>query len=100
MRAAIGARDPRRGEVKPRRAGGRAALPQLARHLRPRDRRAGGRDRALHRADRGAAMSLLDALVLFGTLGAIIAYGIWKTRHTRDAAGYLHGGYAYKWHTI
>jgi SSS family solute:Na+ symporter len=45
-------------------------------------------------------MSPLDALVLFGTLGAIIAYGIWKTRHTRDAAGYLHGGYADKWHTI
>lgn len=45
-------------------------------------------------------MSPLDALVLFGTLGAIIGYGIWKTRHTQDAAGYLHGGYADKWHTI
>ncbi len=45
-------------------------------------------------------MSLLDWVVLFGTLGAIVVYGLWRTRHTRDVAGYLHGGYADKWHTI
>jgi Na+/proline symporter len=45
-------------------------------------------------------MSAIDWVVLFGTLGAIVAYGIWKTRHTRDMAGYLHGGYADNWPTI
>jgi len=45
-------------------------------------------------------MSALDWVVLFGTLGAIVAYGVWKTRHTGDMAGYLHGGYADRWHTI
>jgi SSS family solute:Na+ symporter len=45
-------------------------------------------------------MSPLDWLVLFGTLGAIVAYGVWKTRHRSDMAGYLHGGYADKWPTI
>jgi SSS family solute:Na+ symporter len=45
-------------------------------------------------------MSPLDWLVLFGTLGAIVVYGVWKTRHTRDMAGYLHGGYADQWPTI
>jgi SSS family solute:Na+ symporter len=45
-------------------------------------------------------MSPLDWLVLFGTLGAIVVYGLWKTRHRSDMAGYLHGGYADKWPTI
>jgi SSS family transporter len=45
-------------------------------------------------------MSALDWLVLFGTLGGIIGYGVWKTRGTRDAAGFLHGGYQQRWHTI
>ena len=45
-------------------------------------------------------MSALDWLVLFGTLGGIVGYGVWKTRGTRDAAGFLHGGYQQKWHTI
>jgi len=45
-------------------------------------------------------MTALDWLVLFGTLGAIVAYGVWKTRHTRDMASYLHGGYADNWATI
>jgi len=45
-------------------------------------------------------MSALDWVVLFGTLGAIVGYGIWKTRHPRDMAGYLHGGYADRWPTI
>ncbi|HVR63069.1 MAG TPA: sodium:solute symporter [Polyangia bacterium] len=45
-------------------------------------------------------MSALDWAVLFGTLGAIIGYGVWKTRGARDAATYLHGGYQQRWHTI
>ncbi len=45
-------------------------------------------------------MSALDWLVLFGTLGAIVAYGLWKTRARVDAAAYLHGGYRDDWRTI
>ena len=36
-------------------------------------------------------MSALDWAVLFGTLGAIVAYGIWKTRGPADMTGYVHG---------
>ncbi|HVU49550.1 MAG TPA: sodium:solute symporter, partial [Polyangia bacterium] len=45
-------------------------------------------------------MSLLDWVVLFGTLGAIVGYGLWKTRARVDAATYLHGGYRDGWRTI
>ena len=45
-------------------------------------------------------MRALDWLVLLVTLGAIVAYGVWKTRHPRDMASYLHGGYADRWPTI
>src|SRR5450432_347177 len=45
-------------------------------------------------------MSALDWVVLFGTLGAIVAYGLWKTRGPSDMAGYLHGGYKDRWLTI
>ncbi len=45
-------------------------------------------------------MSVLDWLVLFVTLGAIVGYGLWKTRGRQDMAGYLRGGYQDKWHTI
>ena len=45
-------------------------------------------------------MSALDWAVLFGTLGAIVAYGLWKTRGPSDMAGYLHGGYRDRWLTI
>ena len=45
-------------------------------------------------------MSLIDWVVLFGTLSAIVAYGVWKTRHPGDMANYLHGGYADSWPTI
>jgi Na+/proline symporter len=45
-------------------------------------------------------MSTLDWLVLFATLGAIVGYGLWKTRGRQDMAGYLRGGYQDKWHTI
>jgi len=39
-------------------------------------------------------MSALDWLVLFGTLSAIVAYGVWKTRHPQGSATFMHGGYA------
>ena len=45
-------------------------------------------------------MSLLDWLVLFGTLGAIVGYGLWRTRGGGDAATYMHGGYQDSWYTI
>jgi SSS family transporter len=45
-------------------------------------------------------MSALDWAVLFGTLGAIVAYGIWKTRGPADMTGYLHGGYQDRWLTV
>jgi solute:Na+ symporter, SSS family len=45
-------------------------------------------------------MSALDWVVLFGTLGTIVGYGLWKTRARVDMAGYLHGGYRDDWRTI
>jgi solute:Na+ symporter, SSS family len=45
-------------------------------------------------------MSLVDWVVLFGTLGVIVVYGLWKTRGPSDMAGYLHGGYRDRWLTI
>ncbi len=45
-------------------------------------------------------MTALDWIVLFGTLGVIVAYGIWKTRGPSDMASYLHGGYQDRWLTI
>jgi SSS family solute:Na+ symporter len=45
-------------------------------------------------------MSGVDWLVLFVTLGAIVGYGLWKTRAGSDMAGYLHGGYRDSWRTI
>ena len=45
-------------------------------------------------------MSTLDWLVLFGTLGIIIGYGVWKTRGPSDMAAYLHGGYRDHWLTV
>jgi SSS family solute:Na+ symporter len=45
-------------------------------------------------------MSALDWVVLFGTLGTIVGYGLWKTSAHVDMAGYLHGGYRDDWRTI
>lgn len=45
-------------------------------------------------------MSLLDFVVLFGTLLAIAAYGIWKTRGSRDLEAYFRGDHTMKWGTI
>ena len=40
-----------------------------------------------------ASMSALDWVVLFGTLAAIVVYGLWKTRGPSSMTDYLHGGY-------
>jgi SSS family solute:Na+ symporter len=45
-------------------------------------------------------MSALDWLVLVATLTAIVAYGVWKTRHPQGSATFMHGGYADNWATI
>jgi solute:Na+ symporter, SSS family len=45
-------------------------------------------------------MSALDWLVLVATLAAIVAYGVWKTRHPQGSATFMHGGYADNWATI
>jgi SSS family solute:Na+ symporter len=45
-------------------------------------------------------MNPLDWLVLLGTLGGIVGYGVWRTRGRQDMAGYLRGGRQEKWHTI
>ena len=45
-------------------------------------------------------MSALDWIVLLVALGAIVGYGLWKTRARVDMAGYLHGGYRDDWRTI
>ena len=45
-------------------------------------------------------MSALDWVVLFGTLAAIVSYGIWKTRGPSTMTDYVHGGYRDRWLTI
>lgn len=45
-------------------------------------------------------MSTLDLVVLFGTLGLIVGYGVYKTLGTKDIDGYLRGGSSMKWRTI
>ncbi len=45
-------------------------------------------------------MSGLDWAVLFGTLAAIVVYGIWKTRGPSSMTDYVHGGYRDRWLTI
>ncbi len=45
-------------------------------------------------------MSAADWVVLFGTLAAIVAYGLWKTRGPSNMADYVHGGYRDRWLTI
>ena len=45
-------------------------------------------------------MSPLDVAVLFGTLLAIAAVGVWKTRGSRDLEGYFRGDHTMKWGTI
>ncbi|MCR9153677.1 MAG: sodium:solute symporter [Bacteroidetes bacterium] len=45
-------------------------------------------------------MSTIDWIVLFGTLFAIVAYGTWRTRQSRNLDDYLRGGNEMKWLTI
>jgi Na+/proline symporter len=47
-------------------------------------------------------MSAADWVVLFGTLAAIVGYGLWRARGAAagGAAAYLHGGYRDGWVTI
>ncbi len=45
-------------------------------------------------------MRPLDWVVLIGTLGFIVLYGIWKTRGSKDIEGYLKGDNSMKWWTI
>lgn len=45
-------------------------------------------------------MSIIDWIVLFGTLIFIVAYGIWKTRGEQNMDGYLRGGNDSKWWVI
>lgn len=45
-------------------------------------------------------MNLVDWVVLFATIAAIVAYGLWRTRGPHTAADYLRGGSDAKWWTI
>ena len=45
-------------------------------------------------------MNTIDWVILFGTLAFIVAYGVWKTRGTKDMESYLKGGNDTKWWTI
>ena len=42
-------------------------------------------------------MSILDWCILLGTLTFIVAYGVWKTRGSKDLEGYLKGDNEAKW---
>jgi len=45
-------------------------------------------------------MSIIDWIVMLGTLGFIVAYGTWKTRKNANLQDYLRGGNEMKWSTI
>lgn len=45
-------------------------------------------------------MSNIDWIVLFGTLIAIVAYGVWKTRGTKTMDSYIRGADNSKWWVI
>jgi len=45
-------------------------------------------------------MTGLDWTVLIGTLGLIIAWGLWRTRGTQTADGFLRGHNEDKWYTV
>ncbi len=42
-------------------------------------------------------MHPLDWLILLGTLGFIVGYGVWRTRSTNTSEGYLKGGSDNRW---
>jgi len=45
-------------------------------------------------------MNNIDWIVLFGTLGFIVAYGVWKTRGAKNIEGYFLGDNSMKWWTM
>lgn len=45
-------------------------------------------------------MNILDWIVLFGTLFAIVGFGVWKTRKKQTINDYLRGGNSMNWFTI
>lgn len=45
-------------------------------------------------------MSILDWVVLAGTLGFIVSYGVWQTRGSKNIEGYLLGDKSMRWWTI
>lgn len=45
-------------------------------------------------------MQTLDWIVLIGTLLAIVGYGTWKTRGSKDVQDYVRGGNSSRWWTI
>ena len=44
-------------------------------------------------------MTVVDWVVLVGTLGFIAAWGTWKSRHVKDMAGYMRSN-TLAWPTI
>ena len=45
-------------------------------------------------------MNNFDFFILFGTLGFIVIYGVWKTWGNNSMSGYLKGDNSMKWGTI
>lgn len=45
-------------------------------------------------------MSVLDWIVLFGTLFAIVAYGVYKSRGAKNIDGYLLGNQSLPWYSV
>jgi len=45
-------------------------------------------------------MTIIDWIVLFGTLFTIVGFGVWKTRQNQTANDYLRGGNSMNWFTI
>jgi solute:Na+ symporter, SSS family len=45
-------------------------------------------------------MSIIDWIILFGTLLFIVGYGVWKTRGSKNIESYLLGDKSMKWWTI
>ena len=45
-------------------------------------------------------MTILDWIVLVGTLGGIVGYGVWKNRQSATISAYLKGGNNARWWTV
>src|SRR5688572_17681047 len=46
------------------------------------------------------SMTVLDWFVLVATIGAIVVYGVWRSRHVRDLDGFVRGSSSLRWPTI